>query len=119
MPLLRHTVVCQRPRNKKYARVHQCVLFTRPVKVITAQLMSEVCPNVASEPTLQPVTNEHFFHRSANTESGARLDVRAQGFWGVHHQQAYFDVRVFNPLAISNRQTTISTCFRSHDREKR
>ena len=88
------------------------------IRDITAQLMSEVYPNVASEPTLQPFTNECFFHRSANTESGARLDVRAQGFWGVHHQQAYFDVRVFNPLAISNRQTTISTCFRSHDREK-
>ena len=67
------------------------------IRDITAQLMSEVCPNVATEPTLQPVTNERFFHRSANTESGARLDVRAQGFWGVHHQLAYFDVRVFNP----------------------
>ena len=89
------------------------------IRDITAQLMSEVCPNVATEPTLQPVTNERFFHRSANTETGARLDVRAQGFWGAHHQQAYFDVRVFNPLATSNRQTTVSTCFRSHDREKR
>ena len=88
------------------------------IRDITASLMSEVCPNVASGPILQPVTNERFFHRSANTESGARLDVRAQGFWGVHHQQAYFDVRVFNPLAISNHQTTISTCFRSHDCEK-
>ena len=39
--------------------------------------------------------------------------------WGIHHQQAYFDVRVFNPLATSNRQSAISTCFRSHDREKR
>ena len=54
----------------------------------------------------------------ANTKSGARLDVRAQGFWGVHHQQAYFDVRVFNPLAATNRQSTLSTCFKSHDREK-
>ena len=52
------------------------------IRDITAQLMSEVYPNVATEPTLQPVTNECFFHRSANTESGARLDVRAQGFWG-------------------------------------
>ena len=80
--------------------------------------MSEVCPNVATEPTLQAVSNERFVHRSANTESGARLDVRAQGFWGVHHQQAYFDVRVFNPLAATNRQSTLSTCFRTHDREK-
>ena len=47
------------------------------IRDITAQLMPEVCPNVASEPTLQPVTNERFFHHSANTESGARLDVKA------------------------------------------
>ena len=81
------------------------------IRDISAQLMSEVCPNVAIEPTLQPVTNEHFSHQSANTETGAHLDVRAQGFWGIHHQQAYFDIRVFNPLAASNRRSTISTCF--------
>ena len=84
--------------------------------------MSEVCPNVATEPVLQPVTNERFFYCSANTGTDALLDVRAQWFWGIHHQQAYFDVRVFYPLATSatpNRQSAISTCFRSHDREKR
>ena len=81
--------------------------------------MSEACPNVAIEPTLQPVTNEHFSHRSANMETGACLDVSAQGFWGIHHLQAYFDIRVFNPLAASNCHSTISTCFRSHDHEKR
>ena len=47
------------------------------VRDITAQLMSEVCPNVATEPTLQPVSSERFFHRSANNECGARLDVKA------------------------------------------
>ena len=31
------------------------------IRDITAQLMSEMCPNVATEPTLQPVTNKHFF----------------------------------------------------------
>ena len=43
------------------------------------QLMSKVCPNVATdhEPTLQPVTNERFFHCSANTECGACLKVSA------------------------------------------
>ena len=45
--------------------------------------------------------------------------MSAQGFWGIHHQQAYFDIRVFNPLAASNRHSTILTCFLSHDREKR
>jgi len=43
---------------------------------------------------LQLVTTERFFHRSANTECGARLDVRAQGFWGAHHQHVFFDVCV-------------------------
>ena len=60
-----------------------------------------------------------FFYHSANTDTGACLDVRTQGFWGVHHQQAYFDVHVFNPLASSNCQTTIFTCFRPHDHENR
>ena len=37
----------------------------------------------------------------------------------VYYQQAYFYVHVFNPLASSNRQTTVTTCFRPHDCEKR
>ena len=61
------------------------------IRNTSAQSMSEVCPNVAAQPTLQPVTNEHFFHYSDNTESGAHLHVRAQGFWGIHGQQAYFE----------------------------
>ena len=89
------------------------------IRDLTAQLMSEVCPDVATEPTLQPVSNERFFHRSANTECGALLDVRAQGFWGVRHQQAYFDVLVLNPLADTNRRITPTSCFQSHDWEKR
>ena len=84
------------------------ILRHNEIRDITAQLMSEVCPNMATEPILQPVTNEHFFHRSANTGTDARLDVRSQGFWGIHHQQAYFDVRVFNPRGRSlDKITTI------------
>ena len=59
------------------------------IRDTTAQLISEVYPNVATEPTLQPVMNECFFHHFANTESDACLDVRAQRFWGLYHQQAY------------------------------
>ena len=52
-------------------------------------------------------------------DTGAHLDVRALGFWGIHYQQEYFDIRVSDPLAACNCHSTISTCFRSHDREKR
>ena len=39
-------------------------LHHNEIRDTIAQLMSEVCLNVATEPTLQPVMNEHFFHRS-------------------------------------------------------
>ena len=71
------------------------------IKDTNAQLISEVCPNVATEPTLQQVINECFFHHSANTKNGARLDLRAQGFQGIYHQQAYFDIHMFNPLGCT------------------
>ena len=36
------------------------------IRNITAELMSEVCHTVGTEPSLQPVTGEHFKHRTAN-----------------------------------------------------
>ena len=53
------------------------------VRDITAHLMSDVCHNVGHEPTLQPIsiTEERLYHSTANTDDGARVDIRAQGFW--------------------------------------
>jgi len=47
------------------------------------------------------------------------LDIRAAGFWGTRQQNAFFDVRVFNSLAPSNRSTTLSAAYRKHEQEKR
>ena len=47
------------------------------IRDITADLLKEVCHCVGTEPSLQPVTGEHFEHRSANGEDGARLDIVA------------------------------------------
>ena len=45
--------------------------------------------------------------------------IKAQDFWGVHHQHAFFDVCVFNPLAASNCcYFSAASCFWSHDWEK-
>ena len=68
----------------------------------TACLLSEVCHNVILEPSLMPLSGERLRHKTANTEDGARLDIRAQGFWGERHQSAFFDVRIFNPFALRN-----------------
>ena len=86
---------------------------------ITAEMMKEVCHNVSTEPHLQPVTREQLRHRTANREEGARLDVVATNFWGRDRQQAYFDIRVFNPFAQTHRTSTLSQCHKRQEREKR
>lgn len=89
------------------------------IRDITAELMTEVCHGVGTEPTLQPVTEEQLTQRSANREDGARLDIAAENFWGRDQQRAFFDVRVFNPFAPSYRNTTLSQCYRKNELEKR
>ena len=88
------------------------------VRDLTAKLMSEVCHDVCIEPTLQPITGEALSGASAITEDGARLDVAANGFWGGRFERAFFDVRVFNPHAPSNRQP-LSSCYRKHENIKK
>ena len=69
------------------------------IRDITADLLTEVCHGVGTEPHLQPITEEQLSYRSANREEGARLDIVAENFWGRDRQRSFFDVRVFNPHA--------------------
>ena len=50
---------------------------------LTTTLLREICTNVTIEPHLQPLTGEHLDYRIANREDNARLDVAADGFWGI------------------------------------
>ena len=88
------------------------------VRDITASLLTEVCSNVATEPHLQPLSGEAFRLASANTDDGARLDIRARGFWRSC-QDAYFDVRVFHPNAPSNSSRSLSAAYKKHEDEKK
>ena len=56
------------------------------IRDITAELLSEICHNVGTEPSLQPITDEHLIHRTANRDDGARLDVAS----GVMEGNAHF-----------------------------
>ena len=87
------------------------------IRDLLGVLLSDVCHNVAVEPRLTPLSGEVFCHRSANTSPEARLDVRACGFW-THHEDAFFDVRVFHPNAESYRMSTLEELFRRHERQK-
>ena len=83
-----------------------------------ASLLTEVCHNVAVEPSLQPLNGENFLYRSANTDSEARLDVKARGFWN-RGQDAFFDARVFNPYAPMYRSLDLPQLYRRHEQEKK
>ena len=88
------------------------------IRDLTASLISEVCPNTEIEPSLQPLTGESMERRSANTQDDSRLDIRCRGFWQTG-QDAFFDIRVFNPLAASNQNATLKSVYRKHEQEKR
>ena len=87
----------------------------------TAKLMTEVCHDVCVEPPLQPLSGEHLPYATASVDDNARLDVKARGFWGIPHAQqcAYFDVRGFNPNAVSYRDLNLANCYRSCEGVKR
>ena len=88
------------------------------IRDLTASLLTEVCSNVAIEPYLQPLSGETFRLASTNTDDGARLDVRARGYWNAR-QDAFFDVRVFLPNAPSNRSRSQPAMYKKHEDEKK
>ena len=88
------------------------------VRDFIATLLTEVAWNVGVEPPLLPLTGELLRYRSSNTEDRARLDIEAYGFWGTAQERALFDIRVFNPFARSNEQSTLSATYRKHELAK-
>ena len=89
------------------------------VRDLFAKLLSAVAHEVQIEPQLQPLTGESL-QRNANSDSEARLDVAARGFW-QEHEMAFFDIRVFNPFAKSylNQNQSLESVFRSHKNQKK
>ena len=88
------------------------------IRDVTASLLKDVTSTVEIEPILQPLTGEVMTERSANIEENSRLDVKCTGFWNPQ-QDAFLDVRVFNPLASRNRNKPMSAAYTTHEREKR
>ena len=89
------------------------------IRDVTASLLTEVCHDVMIEPNLQPLTGEALTGATSNTADGARLDIAVNGFWGGRFERTFLDVRIFNPHAPTNKNTTISKCYRKHEAEKK
>jgi len=116
-PLLPSNCVCGKQFSVEPAFGCPCgslpTIRHNELRDITAELLTEInfCHNVGVEPPLQILSGELFQYKSANVEDGARLDVVADGFW-EHGQKAFFDVKVFNPLAPSYCSLSLPQCYR-------
>jgi hypothetical protein len=89
------------------------------VRDLTAQLLSEVCKDVKVEHELTPLSGELLSGKSANRSDEARLDVSARGFW-ERGRTAFFDIRVFNPLAKSHSQKkNLTAAHKANEKEKK
>ena len=87
------------------------------VRDLTASLLQEICHDVEIEPTLECPTGENL-SKTAKSEDCVRVDVAARSFW-TKGQRAYFDVRVFNPLARTYRNQTLPKIYVKHEIEKK
>ena len=65
------------------------------------------------------MTDEELTRSTANSQAGARLDIAANGVWGGTFERTYFDVRVFNPHAPSNRHANLQSVYRKHEQIKK
>ena len=86
---------------------------------LTANLLREVCPQVTTEPSLQPLTGESIHPKSAIRDDNARSDVKADGFWSCQQQSTYFDIKVFNPTSKSYLKKPLPSLYRTHEQSKR
>jgi hypothetical protein len=85
---------------------------------LTGELLEEVCHDVCIEPPLGELTGETLTLRSAISSDEARLDISARGVW-TKGQRAFFDVRVFDPLAQSYKDHTLDQAYHLNEAEKK
>ena len=85
---------------------------------LLARIVSEVCKDTEIEPKLLPLSAEELHGRTTNQLNEAKLDIRAQGFWN-RDQQAFFDIRVFDPNACRYLNKSLQQCHAMNEHEKK
>ena len=83
-----------------------------------AKLMNEVCHDVQIEPQLQTLQGDSIESTTTCTDDEARLDIKANGFWGQRFERTFFDVKIFNPLAKSCPKN-ITKAYKYHEEIKK
>ena len=85
---------------------------------LLARIVSEVCKDTEIEPKLLPLSAEELHGRTTNRLNEAKLDIRAKGFWN-RDQQAFFDIRVFDPNACRCLNKSLQQCHAMNEHGKK
>ena len=85
---------------------------------LTGNILREACRNVEVEPLLQPLTGEKLRYQTSIKEDNAQLDLSALGFWR-RGEKAFFDIRVFDPVAQSHFNQNLQAAHLRQENEKR
>lgn len=85
---------------------------------IARLLQKAGCKGVEVEQQLLPVEGELDGVKEVEKGDESKMDVTAFGFWGAW-QRAFFDIRVFDPIAPSYAQKSLNTLFQSQEKEKK
>ena len=93
------------------------ILRHNSIRDLFAELLSEVCKDVITEPPLLPLTGETL-PAGSNLSDGARLDISCRNLWSPL-AKALIDVRIFNPQAESNWNKSVQQMYNSHEEEKK
>ena len=115
--------MCGSPFTADHAMIcrHGGLTFVRhnDLRDTTAELLSNVCTNVAIEPPLQSLSGEELTPRSANCQDDARADIHAHGFWGAAAKCLFRCTEGFHPNAQSYRNVSIPSVYRRHEMQKK
>ena len=80
--------------------------------------MSEVCKDTEIEPILTTLSGEELPGRTSKNSNDVRVDIRTRGFW-KRGQQAFFDLRDFDPNACRYRNRSLQQCHVMNEQEKK
>ena len=87
------------------------------IRIVTADLLSQVTKHVKIEPLLQSLTGETFVQWTANTSGDAQLDISSRGFW-TKYQMAFFDVMVFDVSSKRYSARSLQRCFINNEKKR-
>ena len=102
-----HTLIC--------AKGGYLFMRHNALRDMNAQLQSEVCRDVVTEPHLLPINNEEVENSTRGDKSAP--DISSRGLWSTF-QRTFFDVRVLHPNSPSYQSTTLASLYKSHESEK-